>query len=169
MEITGDPTFDEWTAFGGVLAGMGRAVAWAVGDWINYGEDHTEWGEKYAQALDSTNFEYGTLRNYSWVCRCFPMDKRRAVPVSYHMTVANRELGPDVRADLIDRAVAGEFTTRDDLRKEVRKLLGGGGETKWRAVIDGEFMPATIRVEMESKKLDPNKLYKVVISEAVEE
>jgi hypothetical protein len=41
------------------------AVHFWIGDWLNYGEQ--KWGEMYTQALDATEFDYGTLRDDKWI------------------------------------------------------------------------------------------------------
>jgi len=36
-----------------------------LGDWLNYGEPR--YGEMHSQALESTDYEYQTLKDFKWV------------------------------------------------------------------------------------------------------
>lgn len=69
-----NPSFEEWEALGKTLQFLEGAIQWAIGDWINYGEGH--WREKYAQALDAFEYDYGTLRDFAWVSRVFDLSLR---------------------------------------------------------------------------------------------
>lgn len=51
------------------------AVQWWLGDWVNYGE--ATYGETYSQALEATEYEEKTLRNYAYVARNIQMSRRR--------------------------------------------------------------------------------------------
>lgn len=59
--------FDEWQRIGETLGRIGRAHQWWLGDWLNYGE--ATYGETYAQGINLTGYEYGTLANIAWVSR----------------------------------------------------------------------------------------------------
>lgn len=70
VEATGlalpeDLTFDEWLDAGKQLQAAERSLMWWIGDWLRYGEQ--KWGEKYAQAIESTGKGYQALRNAKWV------------------------------------------------------------------------------------------------------
>ncbi len=47
---------------------------WAIGDWLNYGE--RRYGEMYAQAVDATGYENGTLRDAKWVSGAYELSIR---------------------------------------------------------------------------------------------
>jgi hypothetical protein len=40
LNLPPDLSHDQWLEIGGFIARAHRAVAWWIGDWINYGEDH---------------------------------------------------------------------------------------------------------------------------------
>lgn len=69
IEFHDDLTFEEWSEIGEEIARAGRSLGFLIGDWINYGESRKDYGDKYAEALKATGFDYGTLRNYSNVAR----------------------------------------------------------------------------------------------------
>jgi hypothetical protein len=163
LKVNGDPTFDEWLKFGSVLNAIGRASAWAVGDWINYGEDKTEWGEKYSQALSSLNYEYGTLRNYSWVSRCFPPDKRHVdtLSVGHHMAVARKELTADERETYLQTAETKELS-REDLRALIKGQLPGD---HWTIFASGEYTLEEFTDTVIAKNLKLDKKYRFSVRE----
>lgn len=79
--------FAEWAAVGGLIGRIRRASLWWVGDWLNYGE--RVYGESYAQAMDATGLDYGTLRNAAWVASRFPLSRRRDnLSFAHHQAVA---------------------------------------------------------------------------------
>ena len=44
LEVTAEPTYDEWAAMGPHVGRRERASKWWLGDWINYGEArYGEW------------------------------------------------------------------------------------------------------------------------------
>lgn len=67
LELPEDLTLQEWNRFGDFLAQANNSVGFWVGDWINFGEK--KWGEKYADAMELTGFEYDTLRDFAWVAK----------------------------------------------------------------------------------------------------
>ena len=67
--------FEDWGQIGSRLKRMGRSVKWRLGDWLAYGE--RKYGEMYAQALDVTDYEYGTCRNAVWIAKQIELSRRR--------------------------------------------------------------------------------------------
>src|SRR5690242_20051937 len=65
--VDGEPTFEEWAAFGIWLQAFEGAIHWALGDWVNYGEEH--YGEKYTQAIGAEGMDYQTLQGVCWTAR----------------------------------------------------------------------------------------------------
>lgn len=61
LTAIGTPTFEQWEEVGRFIKKAEGAVQLWLGDWVNYGEH--AYGEKYSQALDVTELDYGTLRN----------------------------------------------------------------------------------------------------------
>jgi hypothetical protein len=87
MLSTGDPTFEEWEAALQWSQKVEKYSPFWVGDLIAYGEG--KYGEMYAQAMDATGLEYGTLANSVYVARAVPADRRRpAIAFGFHQEVA---------------------------------------------------------------------------------
>ncbi|MDP9476332.1 MAG: LmbU family transcriptional regulator [Actinomycetota bacterium] len=87
LELPPNLTFEEWAACGKTLKGIDAAVKWWVGDWLVYGEDN--FPDKWAQAVEATDYEEPTLRKAAWVASRFPRGKRRdALSYRHHETVA---------------------------------------------------------------------------------
>ena len=64
-----------------------KALKWWIGDFVNFGE--SKYGEKYAQALDATNFNLDDLTRYAYVCRNVPPNRRvPGLSMSAHYVVA---------------------------------------------------------------------------------
>lgn len=74
--IDGNPTLEEWETVGVSLRAFERASRWLVGDWVMQGE--YRYGEKYAQAMEATEYSKQGLADIVWVCRQYPVDQRRA-------------------------------------------------------------------------------------------
>jgi len=107
--------FEEWESIGGKLRQVAGAVQWWIGDWLNFGEKH--YGEKYAQALDATDYDYGTLRNKAWVSSRFELSRRHDnLSFSHHQEVAS--LDPDEADKLLAQAEVENWTS-GDLREKV--------------------------------------------------
>lgn len=110
-------TFDKWMEAGEWLLGLGEATRWWLGDWLAFGE--RVYGEKYAQALDSTGLDYQTLRNLAWVAnKVKPEQRHPALRWSHHEVVAKLE--PEQQAELLSEAAEKQLT-RDDFRKLVKE------------------------------------------------
>lgn len=94
-------TFEAWEYIGMTLGKLTRAMQWAIGDWLMYGE-HL-YGEKYAQASDITGYSYSSLNTYQAVCqRIEPKYRRVALTFAHHQVVAYLE--PDDREHWLDFA-----------------------------------------------------------------
>lgn len=108
-------SFEEWQAAGEFIGRAERSVQWWMGDWVRFGE--AAYGEMYSQALDAGDLDYGTLRNYVYVCERFELSRRRdSLSFAHHQEVA--ALAPDEQDRWLDRSTA-EGWTRDRLRREV--------------------------------------------------
>jgi macrodomain Ter protein organizer (MatP/YcbG family) len=88
---------------------------WWIGDWVNFGE--RKYGEEYAQALDATNYDYGTLRNQKWVASRFVLSRRHDnLSFSHHQEVAAMD---EEQADKLLSQAEAEGWTRTELREIV--------------------------------------------------
>lgn len=95
-------------------------LPWKIGDLLNYGE--ANYGEKYAQAFDDCLVEYHTMQNWRWLCRSFPVSRRReSLSWSHHEVVA--KLSEKQQDTWLDRAERKRWSTRE-LRDEVRYKEG---------------------------------------------
>lgn len=123
LVIAGEITFDNWASIGPVLGEYTRAMAWAIGDWLNFGE--TKWGEMYAQAIDTTGLSLGRLRNLKYLAGAVPHANRVAgLSLSHHEAVA--PLSIERQNKLLLMAVDYGLN-RDEIRDVVKELEAGVG------------------------------------------
>lgn len=135
LQIVQKLEFDEWEELGDMLKYWGSSINYLLGDWLNYGE--REYGEKYAQALEDTEYELQTLRNYAYVCRQIPLERRRPeLTFSHHAAVAGLD---DQEQDiLLGRAIDEKMGVRE-LRKSVSDLRIKQGKKALPEVCYSEF------------------------------
>jgi DNA modification methylase len=109
LTVAGNPTYDEWYQAGERLRYLEGALMWAIGDWLNYGEQ--KYGEMYAQAMEATDYSYQTLRDAKWVAGEIVSSTRQFdVPFGHYKEVAAQE--PEVRDELLAAAEAGGWTQK---------------------------------------------------------
>ncbi len=108
-------SFEAWVLAGRRLARVANAAAWALGDWLVFGE--RAFGMRYKGALEATRLDYQTLRNYAWVARRFPPERRRAaLSLQHHAELASL---PAAEQDLwLDRAERARWS-RNELRRRL--------------------------------------------------
>jgi hypothetical protein len=72
--------FEQWAKLGRRLAMLHNASAWALGDWIRYGDVHYQPAQenRYDEAVALTGLARQSLKNYASVARRFPLERRRA-------------------------------------------------------------------------------------------
>lgn len=75
LYLADDLSFDDWEAIGKVLQFLAKNIQFALGDWLNYGE--RAYGEKYVQAVNETEYTYGTLRNFASIAGLIEPSRRR--------------------------------------------------------------------------------------------
>lgn len=103
-------SYDDFIRVGAALSAMQRAIHWWLGDWLNAGEDAL--GERYAQAVDETDFVIGTLQNDAWVSRQVHRSLRNErLSWTHHYLVA--ALDPEQQRQWLDRAARFDWSTRD--------------------------------------------------------
>ena len=122
LKVNGMPTLEMWIRFGRFLKTAHESIQWCVGDWVNYGESRTDWGEKYTQALDALDYDYGYLRNIASVCgRYKPEDRHFEVTFSHHAeTVA---LPEPARQEILQQ-VAEQSLSVEDTKVLVAQVTG---------------------------------------------
>jgi hypothetical protein len=108
-------TFPEWVKAGRQLAQISHCVAWALGDWLIYGQ--VRYGSRYRSALAATQLDYQTLRNYAWVARAVPPSRRRdTLSFQHHAEVASLS---EAEQDLWLSRAEREHWSRNRLRREL--------------------------------------------------
>lgn len=121
LKLNENMSFEEWQGIGLQLQLMHGSVGWWIGDWLNFGEKH--YGETYAQAIDDTGLDYGTLANYKWVAKEIESSHRcENLSFSSHIELAS--LPQEKRQEIIDKANDEHLSRRDiaELVKEIKKL-----------------------------------------------
>jgi hypothetical protein len=115
LHFRDDLPFDLWITLGRKILGISKASPWCIGDWLVYGQ--RSYGDRYKAALEATDFDYQTLRNYSWVSRRFAMSRRRdTLSFQHHAEVAALT---EPEQDLwLDRAEKQSFK-RNELRRHM--------------------------------------------------
>lgn len=97
-----------------------------MGDWLVYGQER--FPERYRRAVEETTLDYQTLRNYAWIARKFPPDRRRAeLSMQHHAEVA--ALRPDEQDSWLERAQLHGWS-RNELRRRVRSAVNPEAEAR---------------------------------------
>ena len=109
-------SFKEWSMLGCRLAHVSSASAWALGDWLLFGQRN--FAGRYRLALQETNLDYQTLRNYAWVAGRFTPSRRRdGLSFQHHAEVASMT---EPEQELWLRRAESERWSRNELRRRVR-------------------------------------------------
>ncbi|HEY6890194.1 MAG TPA: LmbU family transcriptional regulator [Solirubrobacter sp.] len=141
LELGSDMPFEDWAAVGARIARICGGAAWALGDWLVFGE--RRYGQRYRSALQATNLDYQTLRNYAWVARSIPYERRHdQLSFQHHAEVAAL---PAAEQDLwLHRAEAQEWSRNELRRRLTAQRLQRRGEPATLAVV--------VRVEVPSDR-----------------
>lgn len=112
--------YADWRRIGTQISLISNASSWWLGDWLIYGQER--YPDRYRIAVSETSLDYGTLRNYAWVARKFPMSRRRdTLSFQHHVEVASlSEADQDI---WLERAVRFKWS-----KAELRKRLRAGAE-----------------------------------------
>lgn len=101
LVVTDSMSMAEWLDVGTALRNCQGAVQWWIGDWLNYGE--RAYGEKYARALEETEYDYQTLRNYKYVSSQVELSLRKDnLSWNHHLIIAPLE--PDEQRSWLEQA-----------------------------------------------------------------
>jgi len=110
-------TFNEWENIGRLLNQIEGSTQWWIGDWLNHGE--LKWGEKYKEAEEKTDFDYGYMRNLKLVSKNIELSRRRdKLSFAHHQEVAPFE--PGEQDYWLDEAEKNNWT-RKELRQQIRE------------------------------------------------
>jgi hypothetical protein len=102
-----------------------------LGDWVRYGE--RTYGRRYKTALETTCFDYQTLRNYAWVAGRFPPSRRLAgVSFQHHAEVASL---PEPAQDLWLQRADRHHWSRNELRRQLRSASNAGAGNRASQVV----------------------------------
>ena len=80
LEITGEPTEDEWTELGTKLARADKSLQWIIGDWYN----NIPWGDKKA-ACERVGLNYQSAKDYGKIAKAYEMEVRTSI--SYALAI----------------------------------------------------------------------------------
>ena len=89
LDIAGRPSFDAWAATGRTLRVIEKGAQFAIGDFLNYGEDR--FGERASQIIDaSEGWSEKTCSVYRWLsARIAKADRRMdRLTIAHHLLVA---------------------------------------------------------------------------------
>lgn len=115
LQLPPDVDWDVYESLAYLFGRIHRQSAWVIGDLLNYGE--AVYGEKYAQAAESTGLAQSTLENYCSVCNRVPRSRRRKqLAFSIHAEVAS--LSPTEQTEWLSKA-AREGWKRGRIREEL--------------------------------------------------
>jgi hypothetical protein len=130
-------SYGDWAAVGRRLSRVSSSATWALGDWLLFGE--RAFGRRYRAAIECTDLDYQTLRNYAWVAGSFAAHRRRSeLSFQHHAELAAL---PDAEQDLwLSRAVNGRWS-RNELRRRLKAHRAGTPEL-------GERPALVVRVEL---------------------
>lgn len=67
-------SIEEWGHIGRKIFVISESSTWWLGDWLIYGQAH--YPDRYMRAIEKTQLDYQTLRNYAWVARRYPVARR---------------------------------------------------------------------------------------------
>jgi hypothetical protein len=119
LQLPNKLTLERWVSIGRDLASTTSSTAWWLGDWLIYGE--TVFTGRYRNAIEQTSLDYKTLRNYAWVARKFPQNRRHeTLSFGHHAEVAGL-VTPE--QDFWLRKAETLVWSRNELRQSVRESL----------------------------------------------
>jgi hypothetical protein len=136
LRLPSSMSYVDWASAGRQLAWLSHGVAWALGDWLLYGQAH--FGNRYREAIAATGLDHQTLRNYAWVARSVAPPRRRdSLSFQHHAEVA--ALSEAEQELWLGRAERLRWS-RNQLRRELaERRLGPGGVRR----------PVVLRLELQ--------------------
>jgi hypothetical protein len=130
--IDGDLSFEQWRQLGHKVGRLARTSLFLVGDWIVYGQNRWNEGQRfeklpaeqsarYIEAMQETGLELRTLMDAAYVARNVPLEQRRPqLTFEHHKTVAKVK-DEHASEDWLKKADTQGLSTRR-LRKSI--MLG---------------------------------------------
>ena len=127
LEFREDIDYAEWRALAGQIATSLRCMAFAIGDWLVYGEKKFDSRKRqgrvdqsrYELAVRATGIDYAHLRNYAYVSRRVPLSLRNdRLSWDHHRAVA--KLPPEHQGKWLDLACQpGDYVSSRRLRASI--------------------------------------------------
>ena len=112
--------YDEWSVVGAQLRRVKEFIQFAIGDWLNYGEQH--YGEMYAQAASETGLPEETLMVLKSISsRVTPETRIKELTWSHHREVA--KFPPEEQTRWLEMALKKHWSVRD-LKDALKKAAG---------------------------------------------
>ena len=137
LVIRGEPTFEEWSAFGSRLGTLHAVMPFWVGDWYLMAD---RFGEVASQAFGD-HYHHQTLQTYGRVCKAIPFDRRReSLSFEHHRAVYKLEVAEQEELfDLAEHSGWGRETLRAEVeRRHPARVIGTGGR------VSGKPEPAPV-------------------------
>jgi hypothetical protein len=130
-------SLQQWIMVGRRLSRVSSASAWALGDWLLFGERTFE--KRYRAAIEATELDYKTLRNYAWVARGFSVSRRRdTLSFKHHAEVVALS---EVEQELWLARAEAQHWSRNELRERLRPHRASAPAPRPRS-------PVVVRVEV---------------------
>jgi hypothetical protein len=114
--LAADLSREQWIAIGAELAKRDRdavwtqsALAFALGDWLVYGQGRGEWGHYYTDAMAATGLAYDTLERRAAVALAYAPEER-VHGATWRMHRESLALAPDKRLPFLRAAVEERWT-----------------------------------------------------------
>ncbi|MFB9446607.1 LmbU family transcriptional regulator [Dactylosporangium vinaceum] len=149
LRISHELSFEMWEQCGRRLSEVVDSSAWCLGDWLVYGK--SRFPDRYELAIRAAGLQYQTLRNYSWVSRRFPLERRRErLSFQHHAEIAS--LPASEQDWWLDQAERSHWTTKQ-LRARIKDYVGA---LDAKPEPDPEPEPTEVmpRIRVESGKID---------------
>jgi hypothetical protein len=136
-------TYEEWEELGGILGGLNTQFRWAIGDWINFGEQ--TFAEKFDQAQHVLGLSLTTIRGWAW-CASRIARVRRRTDVSWSKHEAVATLPPREQRVWLERIAKNGWTV-----EETRAARREADDEQ--ATIEGAEAPARITVHEAARQV----------------
>lgn len=116
LQLAPGVPLESWKRVGQQIHRIADSSCWWFGDWLVYGEK--SYPGRYREAIEQTNLDYQTLRNYAWVARAFELSRRRdSLSFQHHAEVA--ALPEEQQEVWLNRAAEFRWSRRR-LREELK-------------------------------------------------
>jgi hypothetical protein len=123
LTFSEDLSFEQWADVGRKIGQVARTSLFWVGDWLNYGQDRWNGGnrfekmpddqrQRYEDAMKMTGLELATLQKASYVARQIPLSDRCAdLTFSHHRLIA-RVKDDSKRREWLKKTEDAQLSTR---------------------------------------------------------